>query len=1044
MSSRLSFYLKDVQSETPVSRSNNLQFYQNIFDTSCDLIAILDFKGNIQTVNPALQSTLSWEKGSEKGQNILSFLHPADREIVENDFKKFSSRKRSYSFRGRLKDRKGVYLNMDFNLSLDHANKLICARGKDVTEGEKAKSELQLAAKMLEETNRIALVGGWEYHRITQEVNWTSVTREIHEIDKDYPVTYENTIQFFREGENRRIIEHLMHNAIHFNRPFDVELEIITAKHNHKWVRVKGQPVFEGKKCVKLIGTLQDIDKEKKNQFHLERINTHLQAIMEASTEAAIIALDITGTIMYFNSGAEMLLGYGAEEVVGKKTPLIFHLPEDLQKKAEKLSTEYKDEVPASIECLTYKSKRGDVDTQEYTYICRDDSRIEVEVSITPIKNNHNVIIGYVSIGLDVSEKKEKERRLIDSETRSRILFETSQVVLYTHDLDGNFLSMNPRGTNLLGYTEKEIINRNILDIVPLESQKSLPEYLRELTENGRSKGLMQIVDREGRRITWMYHNILAEYTDGTRYVIGNVVDITDRIELENDLKLAKQAAEQNAQMKEMFLANMSHEIRTPMNAITGFGRLLCEGGNLTEEQQDYVNAINTASSNLLNLINDILDFSKIESGEIKLEKIPFSLKDQINYVWKILSPNAHQKGLLFKCMVDHGMPEMVIGDPTRLSQVLVNLINNAIKFTEKGHIRLLVQTLEKTNNGYVIEFQVEDTGIGIPEEKIQAVFDRFTQANTNTTRKYGGTGLGLSISKSLIELQGGEIEVESHLNKGSRFTFRLPFQISNEIHQTDSPIESLPVEAPKKNNLLLVEDNMLNQKLAKKVMELRGFNVDVAENGIIALEMLKTRSYDLILMDLQMPEMDGYQTADHIRNTMKLDTPIMAMTAHSLVGEKEKCLRVGMNEYITKPFDPNTLFLKIKELTEQNDDDSDNNKPKEAAVEKVDLSYLKLLSDNNKEFEKEILQTSMYTIPADLDLLHHAVNELDHTQIKASAHKLRSSFLTIGLDVQEELETLEFKDITEFKTLEAIYYEIKQKYLKTRKALEVELATNY
>ena len=1040
--------LYDVSSsQFPAPESANFQYYRSIFNNSSDLIAVIGFDGLIKSVNPAFRRTLLWGEKELLSQAVWNLIHPQDLPEVEKGIKKLSNQKKTFSFKARFRNKKADYLWLEWHIKVDFAGRLVYATGRDLTTIEKAKSELQLAKTMLEETNRVALIGGWELNTLTNEISWTSITREIHEVGDEFEVSLENAILFYREGENRRVIEHLVHNAIHFNRPYDVELEIITAKNTRKWIRTKGQPVLEGRKCVRLIGTVQDIDKEKKNQFHLERINTHLQAIMEASTEAAIIALDITGTIMYFNSGAEMLLGYAANEIVGKKTPVFFHEQKDLEGKAERLSTEYSEQVNPDIECLIYKARRGDTDTQEYTYICRDNSRVEVETSITPIRNNHNVVIGFVLIGLDVSEKKERERQLIDSENRFRIFFENSHVVLYTHDLNGNFLSMNPRGTNLLGYSQEEIINRNILDIVPLESQKSLPEYLQELSEKGFSKGLMQIVDKNHNRVTWMYHNILAQDTDGTRYVIGNVVDITDRVELENSLKLAKQTAEQNARMKEMFLANMSHEIRTPMNAITGFGRLLGESGDLTQEQKEYVNAINIASSNLLNLINDILDFSKIESGQIRLENIPFSLKAQINYVWKILAPNAQQKGLQFKCLIDHGMPDSVLGDPTRLSQVLVNLINNAIKFTEKGYIRLFVQLVSQENNRYFIEFEVEDTGIGIPAEKTAAIFDRFTQANTNTTRKYGGTGLGLSISKSLIELQGGNIRVESQEGSGSRFIFQLPFELAGEeigTHENETDHEE---EVRSKNNILLVEDNVLNQQLAKKVLELRGYQVDLAENGLMAIERLKIRNYDLILMDLQMPEMDGYQTSQHIRNEMKLSTPIMAMTAHSLVGEKEKCLKVGMNDYITKPFDPKMLFSKIKEHTENSPEDIPEALVPEKQTDEsevLDLSYLRMLTDNNKEFEKEILETSLKTIPHDLGLLHESINLLDYSRVRAIAHKLKSSFMTIGMDAREILQRLEFENITDFETLESLFYALQNKYSRTRKAVEMELSTNY
>jgi CheY-like chemotaxis protein len=343
---------------------------------------------------------------------------------------------------------------------------------------------------------------------------------------------------------------------------------------------------------------------------------------------------------------------------------------------------------------------------------------------------------------------------------------------------------------------------------------------------------------------------------------------------------------------------------------------------NLDNEQAEYTNSINIASTNLLNIINDILDFSKIESGQIVMEHIKFSLKEQIQNVRKILTFNAQIKNLEFKYYFDEKLPDMVMGDPTRLNQVMVNLLNNAIKFTEEGFVELRVEVVKKLENKTEVKFEINDSGIGIAPGKLEVIFDRFTQANTNTTRKYGGTGLGLSISKSLAELLGGELIVDSEEGKGSTFSFNLLFE--NPVEAEESEIKLVePETGLYDTKILLVEDNLLNQKLALRVLQKRGFLADLAENGAEAVEILKTKTYDLILMDLQMPEMDGYQATTYIRNEMKLQTPIIAMTAHSIVGEKAKCLDIGMNDYLPKPFDPNLLHSKILEYTKKDNNDN-------------------------------------------------------------------------------------------------------------------------
>jgi PAS domain S-box-containing protein len=609
---------------------------------------------------------------------------------------------------------------------------------------------------------------------------------------------------------------------------------------------------------------------------------------------------------------------------------------------------------------------------------------------------------------------------------------------MYTHDMKGNFISMNSKGAYLLGFSKKEIKSKNILDIIPLKSKLSFPYYLKELEENGSSKGLLQIVNKFGNEDTWMYNNTVIESARGENYVLGNVVDITDRIVLERDLNDSRKIAESNARMKDLFLANMSHEIRTPMNAITGFGKLL-KDTVLDEEQTDYLKSINIASANLLNIINDILDFSKIESGQISIEKIEFGLIEQIRNVVRMLKPNAYSKLLDFDINIDADIPTKVMGDPTRLSQVLTNLISNAIKFTEEGFVKLEVILLNEDSNGESnIQFNILDSGIGIPEDKIDIIFERFTQANTNTTRKYGGTGLGLSISKSLVELQSGTFHVKSKEGKGSNFGFTMPFSKPEKSRSIQK--EEIGIENIGEYRILLVEDNLLNQKLALKVLEKQGFLATLAENGKLATEILAHEKFDLILMDLQMPELDGYQTTTYIRNVLKLDIPIIAMTAHSLVGEKEKCLEIGMNDYLPKPFDQKELNQKMKTLL--NESVKLENRNMEKPV--INLDYLRSMVEGNKDFEKEIINASLTHIPDELNLLVKAIRILDLKQIAGIAHKLKSSFYVMGIDDQNLLREFEMNGIDDLQTLENMFVRLEKIYLACKDSLELELQENY
>ena len=389
-----------------------------------------------------------------------------------------------------------------------------------------------------------------------------------------------------------------------------------------------------------------------------------------------------------------------------------------------------------------------------------------------------------------------------------------------------------------------------------------------------------------------------------------------------NQLMKAKKELEETMKVKEQFLANMSHEIRTPMNAIVGFTDILLKT-ELNAEQRQYIEAIKTSGGNLLVIINDILDFSKIQSGKFSFENIELHLSQLISTLTELMLPKSMEKNIRLSTKIDKNIPDNLIGDPTRLNQVLLNLVGNAIKFTEKGEVKIRVELLSETDEEVELKFSVVDTGIGIEEKKQETIFEEFTQERNETTRKYGGTGLGLTIAKQLVELQGGKISVKSKVGEGSTFIFNLRFKKNlNGNHSTRHKRNGTEIEKQVEGlHVLLVEDNLLNQILAKKVLTDWKWNVELAENGLIALEKLGQHDFDVILMDIQLPEMDGYEATRQIRHSFpypKSATPIIAMTAHALSGEAEKCYDAGMNDYISKPFDPKMLYAKVIENIEK------------------------------------------------------------------------------------------------------------------------------
>jgi signal transduction histidine kinase/ActR/RegA family two-component response regulator len=391
---------------------------------------------------------------------------------------------------------------------------------------------------------------------------------------------------------------------------------------------------------------------------------------------------------------------------------------------------------------------------------------------------------------------------------------------------------------------------------------------------------------------------------------------------LEAELINAKDVAEKAAQAKTQFLSVMSHEIRTPMNAVIGFTHLLIHQ-DPKPEQVEFLNFLKFSAENLLVLINDILDFNKIEAGKIEFENVDFSIKDLISNIRLGLLQKANEKGIKIKLMLDQDLPNAIMGDPVRLGQILTNLISNAVKFTHAGKVTITASLAKHDNEHATIDFEVADTGIGIMPDKLDYIFDSFSQASSDTTRKFGGSGLGLTITKRLLQLLGSDIYVDSTYGEGSVFTFSLTFKNSSkQINSILNSDDFYSLQSLKGTRLLIAEDNLINVILAKEFMKQWDVECDVAENGEIALMLVKTNNYDMVLMDLQMPEMDGYQTTIAIRELegdKYRDLPIIALTASAMLDIKDQAFTVGMNDYISKPFNPNELHRKIATYSKRN-----------------------------------------------------------------------------------------------------------------------------
>jgi len=491
--------------------------------------------------------------------------------------------------------------------------------------------------------------------------------------------------------------------------------------------------------------------------------------------------------------------------------------------------------------------------------------------------------------------------------------------------------------------------------------------------------------------------------------------------------------------VKDQFLANMSHEIRTPMNAVLGFTHLL-QQQPMNEKSREYVTAIQHAGENLLEIINDILDISKIESGMMRLEPVSFSLRGMLHSMELMFQPKALEKKLELSFSIDTHVPDILYGDVMRLTQVLVNLVNNAIKFTPRGKVQVKVSEVS-AESGVRLLFTVSDTGIGISPDKLPAIFDRFNQAEADITRKFGGTGLGLTIVRQLVELQHGNITVESEPGKGSTFKVELPYTLgellpdSGENYTYSQDNFALPQQPDIR--LLVAEDNKMNQNLLKHLLGNRQLHYQLVNNGQEALSALSKQHFDLVLMDLQMPEMDGYTATRKIREELQSNIPIIAMTAHAMSGEKEKCLQAGMNEYLSKPIREGELYRMIQVFTGKSStpelyarhnghsaihNGNSNGHAAEQETPLIQLEYLHQLSMGDKAFEQNMLQQFVTQLPEDLSLLKKAIDEGSVTAIRSTAHNIKTTISFIGLETTlypmlEPLEDLDSNYDTAFVT---------------------------
>jgi PAS domain S-box-containing protein len=622
----------------------------------------------------------------------------------------------------------------------------------------------------------------------------------------------------------------------------------------------------------------------------------------------------------------------------------------------------------------------------------------------------------------DEKEKRAAELRIANY---ARSIIEASRDPLFTISPAGKITDMNNASVNITGISRKKLTGSDFFDYFT-EPQKARKVYREVFAKGFVTDYPLTIKDH---KLTDVLLNG-SVYKDDRGNVLGVVVvarDITDQKRIATELTEAKvfaelatiiaeeakskaesatKIAENAVKAKQQFLSNMSHEIRTPMNAIIGFTKVLLKT-DLSAKQKEYLTAIKMSGDALIVLINDILDLAKVDAGKMTFEEAPFKMALSISAMLHMFETKIQEKNLELIIEYDNKIPEVLVGDPVRLHQIILNLVSNAVKFTNKGKITVSVHLLSEDEERVTIEFSVTDTGIGITEDKIVKIFENFQQASSGTARLYGGTGLGLAIVKQLVEAQNGTISVISKIEEGSAFSFILNFQKTNA--EAESAAEIVEVDTEILNiKVLVVEDIPLNQLLMKTLLDDFGFERDIAANGKIAIEKLKSKSFDIILMDLQMPEMNGFEATEYIRNKMNSKIPIIALTADVTTVDLAKCKAVGMNDYIAKPVDERLLYSKIVGLVKKPSvikynahDGIGNNESKKLKC--TDLDYLIHRTKSNPALMMEMISLYLEQTPPLISAMKKSFQDKDWPLLYSAVHKLIPSFSIMGMSTDFE-----------------------------------------
>ncbi len=724
----------------------------------------------------------------------------------------------------------------------------------------------------------------------------------------------------------------------------------------------------------------------------IKKANSDLTNAVLNTLSDCVVAMDLDGNVLFTNPATCKLSGYTSEELLGKNFHELLHY-----QKPD--GTHFPKEECAIVMSLNH----DDIESKGNSYIIKKNGSVaDIKYVGTAIYQNGSRF-GYVISFQDLTEQKQKDELLM---LQKNALDATANMIVIT-DNSGFVEYANKSFYTFSGFEEYEVAGRHTKIFSSGLNTREFYNDMWKVIQEGRTwEGILYNKKKDGS--VYPEEMTITPIIDSQEitHFVAVKKDITDRLANEEALKDAMTKALEASKMKSEFLSTMSHEIRTPMNGIIGMVEILLQT-ELEPEQKEYATIVKHSSESLLAILNDILDFSKMEAGKLDIINSDFDLPETCSGISKLLGSQAKEKGLEFVINIDKSIPVNVIGDSVRIRQVMMNLIGNAIKFTERGSVKVSLAPVLPIDGGFIVRFSVADTGVGIPKTSQRKLFNSFTQADSSTSRKFGGTGLGLAICKKLVALMDGDIGVISEEGRGSTFWFEIPLKTSNINildRQNDTDIiNKYYLENISNKRILLAEDNVVNQKIALIQLQRLGFEVDIAPNGQEAVDKALRHKYELILMDCQMPTKDGYTATKELRSAGYVQ-PILAMTANAMQGDREKCIQCGMNDYITKPINSKELqemLSKWLDATPAGDGSNDNFNTSNAYL---DMERLEEFFGDDMEMTKEFLD--IY-IESTTNIIEEIIKELsveNFSKLKSLGHNLKGSSANAGVQALSDI----------------------------------------